>query len=165
MGLNGINSPERTGAASFSIAEAVEIKKQLTEDMKAYESMDKRRKWHDQNGKKISIEQMAFITGLRHETLYSKHNKYKGDCYKIFKNHGKTKVVQPTSTTKYRDHLGNKKPLNTIYKAYGCSRRHVELAFVASKHDYKAAFADLLGSGRITQESIDNYEAKLKKEN
>lgn len=162
-GLNGVIN-NRTQPAAFSIADSIAVKNQLAESVIEFESMDKRRKWHNQQGEPISIEQMAFITGLRHETLWSKHNKYNGDCYKIFNNHGKTKVVKPTSTTKYRDHLGNKVPLSKLYKAYSCSRRHMELAFTDNNHDHSAAFDDLLKSERLTKESLDNYELKLKKE-
>ncbi len=112
----------------------------------------------DQSGNDISYNKFAEITGLSYSQIRNLYVKYSGDCSKIFEFHGLTKTNIARSFTKYKDHMGNKVPVNSLAIRYKCSAYKIRAAFKKYDFNHELVFAELLENGYVDMCELTNQE-------
>jgi len=98
------------------------------------------KKWFDQNGDEITLNEMHKITGIKREKLCWYHTKYKGDCHEIFKRHGLTKVKKASKNSKYKDRNGEYLQLAKIKMREKISQDKVAELFKKAKFNHTQAY-------------------------
>lgn len=98
-----------------------------------------RRDWHDEKGNPITVKEMMKLTGKRRDVLVTYHTRYKGDCYEIFKRHGKT-AGKSQNSIKYADKDGTKLSQEKLCDKYNVSRNAMRKAFKKANFDHVQAF-------------------------